>query len=153
MNGTEKIVLITALTAAIAAVVQAYIGNRITEDSRSIPVGPQQPNNSGSEWTNAGANPNLNMNPQSRVYQGPGNQQSNSSYNGQIFTKRFNPGGNHNAGGTGGREQSYAFQTWTKNPFANGNNTTYAGAVNSATQDPTNQVSSLVLGPGVAPND
>ena len=113
--------------------------------------GARPSHNAGSSWTNTRNVPAQGWGPEPGVYQSPGRQETRSSFNGQIYTKRFHRGGQHNS--IVNFEQSCAIQTSTKNPFANGTNNSYSLAVNSATQDPTNQVSSLVLGPGVAPNN
>lgn len=152
MNGTEKFVALAAGGAVIAFFVNQWLENHVAPSSTGkIAQGTQEATTSSGEWTPIGSQPANSLAQQSEVWRGPGNQQSNSSFNGQIFTKRFNKGGNHNS--TVNYERSHAFQSWTKNPFANGTNNSYAYAVANATQDPTNQATALVLGPGVAPNN
>ena len=150
-SATEKVVLVAVLASVAAAIAQVWFTDRISEDSGNIRTGNKPPPNSGSSWTWAGAVGPLQMTPDTAVYQGPGNPQSNTNFNGQIFAKRFHGGGNHNT--QVNYEQSYAFQTWSKNPYNNGTNATYATAVANATQDPTNQATALVLGPQIAPNN
>jgi hypothetical protein len=144
-------ILITALGAAVFTVVNTYLSAKLVPEAAPLGNGTTPPNNSGSNWTNPGQNDALQPTPQTRTYNGPGRQHTHASANGQFFAAKFGQGGIPNS--PVNYEQSYAFQSSTKNPFANGNNNTYARAVNNATQDPTNQATALVLGPGIAPND
>lgn len=157
MDATTRVVLIAAAAAAVGAVVQVYVQNKIQGQGEpnveQNPPGSQIASPGATLYTSAGQNSSLQPDFEPAVYAGPGSQGSRSNFNGAIWTKRFGKGGNPNAGGNGGRENSWAFQTATKNPFANGNNCTYARAVTTATQDPTNQATSLVLGAGYAPNN
>jgi hypothetical protein len=149
MDGVNKTFLITAAVGAVVfTFVNVYLTNRL---QKPIGNGVKQPDLSGSSWTNSGANPSFNSDPEPGVYANtPGRQGNRTSFNGQIYTDRFKQGGPHNS--TVNYERSYAFQTSTKNPFANGTNNSYARAVNTATADPTNRATSLVLGPGVSPS-
>jgi hypothetical protein len=152
MNSTEKVILIGAVTAAVGAIVTVWLSNKYATKELSSAVPVAGAGNSGSSWTNAGANDNLSDTYQAgNPYTGPGTESSRTNFNGVIWARRFNKGGNPNA--PLNYERSWAFQSATKNPYANGNNCTYAHAVNNATQDPTNQATSLVLGPGIAPNN
>jgi hypothetical protein len=139
-------VVFTVVSAATTAQLQGPAPNQ-----KPLRNGVTPPNNSGSSWTNAGGNDALQPTPDRLASNGPGRQHTHANANGVLFASKFNQGGNPNS--PVNYEQSYAFQTSTKNPFANGNNNTYARAVNNATQDPTNQATALVLGPGIAPND
>jgi hypothetical protein len=153
MDGvTTRFVILAAVGGIIAAVATSWWTKTIGAAS-PIGNGVRQPNQSGSSWTNTGTNPIFgNMDPDASVYaNAPGRQGNRTNFNGQIFTERFKKGGPHNS--RQNWENDYAFQTSTKNPFANGTNNSYARAVANATQDPTNQATSLVLGPGIAPND
>jgi hypothetical protein len=152
MTALEQGLLIAVAAAIAGAVASAYIAGRAsTEGVKPLGNGATPSDNSGSAWTNTGENNNLQMTPQTTVYNGPGRQHTRASANGAIFAQKFHKGGNPNS--PTNHEQSYAIQTSTKNPFANGTNNSYARAVNNATQDPTNQATALVLGPGIAPND
>lgn len=150
MNGINKAFVYTAVVGAVLfTIVNYYLSNKLQAFSTS---GTNIPPKTGSDWTNIGTNDNYQMTPQTSVYAGaPGRQRKAGSFNGQIFTSRFHSGGNHNS--QVNYEQSGSIQSATKNPFANGPNNYYAAAVNRATQDPTNQVTALVLGTGLAPND
>ncbi len=151
LTATERVLLLAAAGAVVSSIVSAYVSSRINEGQTPTTDGAAPSKNDGSSWTNPSNTDGINYGPDSQVYQGSGRQETRSSFNGQIYTKRFHRGGNPNS--VNNWEQSYAIQTSTKNPFANGTNNSYSLAVNSATQDPTNQVTSLVLGPGVAPNN
>lgn len=143
------------LTAAVGAVVSIFIQRAISQSDantsqESTPPGNTPPHRSQyagnySDLRHVGA---LDMEPYPHVYGGAaaGRQGGRSNFNGHIFAHRFHRGLNPNY--SANFEQSYAFQSSTKNPFANGNNCTYARAVNNATQDPTNQCTPLVLGTG-----
>jgi hypothetical protein len=155
MTTTETIFL-TAAIGAIATVVATAIATgldtqRETEGQTPFTDGARPSHNDGSSWTFLTNAPDYNMAPQGPVYQGPGRSETRTNFNGQIYAKRFHRGGQHNS--VVNYEQSCAIQTSTKNPFANGTNNSYARAVLTATQDPTNQATALVLGPGVAPNN
>lgn len=151
MTALEQGILIAVAAAVAGAIASAYIAGRVaTEGQTPVTNGVTPENVGGSEWSNTGFDA-LQMTPEQPVYNGPGRQHNRVSSNGALFASKFNQGGNPNS--PTNVEQSYAFQTSTKNPFANGTNNSYARAVNNATQDPTNQATALVLGPGVAPND
>jgi hypothetical protein len=155
MTTTETIVfasVVGAVATVIAtAVATGWDAQRQTCGQDPLVDGARPSHNAGSSWTLLTNAPNNDMAPQSEVYQGPGRSETRTNYNGQIYTKRFHRGGQHNS--VVNYEQSCAIQTSTKNPFANGTNNSYARAVLNATQDPTNQATVLVLGPGVAPNN
>lgn len=151
MSPNERLLWTSAVSAVVFIAIQAYFTTQHVTKSKPLSNGTPPPNTSGSAWTNIGTDDNYQMTPQQAVYNGPGRQAQRASSRGQIFAAKFHPGGNHNS--SVNYEQSNAIQTSTKNPFANGTSNTYAWAVNRAGQDPTNQVTALVLGPGVAPND
>jgi hypothetical protein len=151
---TGRFIILTAVGAAIFAVVEAWVDAHYHPGATDSNFGNgtnTKLQSSGSSWTNTGNVGDLDMEPQSVVYSGPGSQSKRMSQNGSIFAKLFHPGGNHNS--QVNYEQSYAIQTSTKNPFANGTNNSYQMAVDNATSDPTNNVNPLVLGPGVAINN
>jgi hypothetical protein len=150
---TGRFIFITAVGAAIFAVVEAWVDAKFFSDDKKQTVsnGTRPPVTGGSNYTNTGYVGDLDMAPSDDVYSGPGKQSSRTSFNGHIYAKKFNKGGNHNS--QVNYEQSYALQTGTKNPFANGPYNSYATAVDTATSDPTNNVNPLVLGPGVAINN
>lgn len=141
------------LTAAIGAVVSIFIQRAVSKSDSNTSqertsAGNEPPNSRQrvgfwSDLRHVGA---LDMEYDPHVYGGTahGRQGGRSSFNGHIYAHRFHRGLNPNY--SANYEQSYAFQSSTKNPFANGNNCAYASAVNSATQDPTNQCNPLVLG-------
>jgi hypothetical protein len=155
MNGISKTFLVTVFVGAVIyAIVEAYVDAHFFNHESGAVQGNgtnQPPTTSGSDWTNAGYNGDLNMEPQGDVYNGPGRQSVHTNFNGQIYTKKFHPGGNPNSIKRG--EHSYAFQTATKNPFANGTYNGYQDAVDSATSDPTNNATALVKGPGQSVNN
>jgi hypothetical protein len=151
MTATERVLLLAAAGAVVSAVVTAMVSARLNENQTPTTDGARPSHNDGSSWSDPTNSDGFNYGPDNAVYQGAGRQETRSSFNGQIYSKRFHRGGQHNS--IVNYEQSYAFQTSTKNPFANGNNAAYSMAVNGATQDPTNQVTSLVLGPGISPNN
>jgi hypothetical protein len=155
MDGITKPFIVTiVLGAIIYAVVEAYIdahffaneGEGVLNNGTNV-----KPKTSGSSWTNAGYNSDLDMEADTDVYFGPGKQHQRVSFNGQIFAQQFHRGGNPNSQQSG--EKSYAFQTATKNPFANGTYNGYQNAVDGATSDPTNNATALVRGPGLAINN
>jgi hypothetical protein len=155
MNGISKTFLVTVFVGAVIyAIVEAYVDAHFfnNEDQAVLNNGTNvKPPTSGSSWTNAGYNGDLNMEPQGDVYFGPGKQHSRVNSNGQIYSQKFHRGGNPNS--VHSKEVSYAFQTSTKNPFANGTYNGYQDAVDTATSDPTNNVNALVKGPGLAINN
>jgi hypothetical protein len=155
MTGISKTFLVTVFVGAVIyAIVEAYVDAHFFNHESGAVQGNgtnTKPPTSGSSWTNAGYNGDLNMEPQGDVYNGPGRQSVHQNFNGQIYAKKFHPGGNPNSQQS--QEHSYAFQTSTKNPFANGPYNGYQRAVDTATPDPTNNATSLVRGPGLAINN
>jgi hypothetical protein len=154
MGITWRFVILTAVGAAIFAIVESWVDAHLHSDAEGSQSGNGTntvPPTSGSSWTNTGYNGDLSMATDGDVYYGPGRQHPRISNNGQIFASKFHRGGNPNSQHSG--EVSYAFQTATKNPFANGTYNGYQNAVDSATSDPTNNVNRLVLGPNQAVNN
>jgi len=144
-----------SIVAAIGAVVSYFVQEALSRQKAQTvtPLSSSPPPNSGSQWTGTGRIKSLQKTPQnSTLTAAPGKQGTHDWFNGQIVVHGWNAGSNSNAGGAQG-EQSYAFQSWSKNPFNNGTNSSYRSAVDNATRDPTNAATSLVLGPGLAPND
>lgn len=133
------------VTAAVGAVVSVIVTSWFTsKQSRGFTSSVDTPPNGGTWWTSIhhvspyGLDPDLDM-----YGEGAGKQASRTSFNGQIYTNRFTKTG-ANPNYPANYEQSYAHQSATKNPFANGPFCDYAYAVNAATQDPTNQATPLV---------
>lgn len=147
---TGRFVLITAIGAAIFACVEFYVDARLNKtQQQNVNGATQQPRRGTTSYTARSNSLALNLDPDPDTFSGgTGNPQSHDS-NGHVYTKRFTKGGNPNSAVN--YEQSFAIQSATKNPFANGPNNSYARAVNAAPIDPSNQATTAIYGHGGAP--